>query len=1458
MDFVDLDRLFVPLKRDADAALEWGPSWGLKYGGWLDWSGVLQHWRVALLAEALSGKTKELEHRAVALRREGKLAFFLRIEDLADDRFEGSLDDDDKAAFHSWAAADAGEAWFFLDSVDEARLNGKKLATALRNVRAALSTDNLNRAHIIVSCRVSDWRGKADRESLQKELPYAPQAEPSSAITDPDEILLSPMFDRTSRSTGPKKPQTAPNPSELLVVQLAPLNHEQQARMATAASVANVPEFMQAVRLSGLETMSERPGDLIDLIGYWRDHGKFGSLAEMTEEGVKRKLREEDIYRPEAGTLSPERARQGAERLAAALILAKTFTIKAPGQDADPTLAKGALESRDVLPDWDQGSINALLRTGLFAPGTYGRIRFHHRSTQEYLAACWLRWLTQWNNCPIAEVHALLFVEPYGVPTVVPTLRAVAAWLSLWLPSVRDQVIDREPASLILHGDPKSLPLDIRERLLGVYATLDARGDLNVERIDFRAAWMFSSPSLARAVRRAWQANDRREFRMHLLEFIEEGRIKECVDLAREIALDSSENQWHRLTAARALLACDDPKGLSDLARVVRAAPDRLGARLAPQLASLLYPAYLSTDDLLDLVDRSESPEPYQSEGFNYQLSSLHALAPTRDAQRQFALGIADLVLKSPHIEDSEISSRHIELGRGLAALAKAELDRRAIGDVDDGLIRLLMATERARGVHDNGDEPSALAARVQRDKALNRQLMWADAQTDRRGRPRETPPVHIWQVGPLTGFVLWRTDISDLEWLKEDARRMPEEFERRIAFSAILSALHRADLGESRCEFLDQLAAGDSALEADLADYRKPAPVDPYAADAAARKERAAKETQEAKKSWTDFRDQLKLKPAILDAPEAVKSWKAGLHRLYDLTNWIDMKARYDGIEGAAKWQALPLAFGSAVAEHYARAMRMTWRNVRPERAKKIADNQFTQKKSNELAVSGVDLDSLTPGWEHSLSDDEVAIAVRHACFAGTIRAEWVNRLITARPNAALPEITSAVATEYRSNGTHSDVINSAIHADTPALPAIATEVFRLLRKSEPVDDVTLDRSVQVLRRGLAALPAPRARSLILKRVHLHLAAANERRAFEYLGALATIDPDEFAKIVLWKLERSASEADKDYAERVSHWLGALFAGPGEHGVATTALAKMSVVHLARVLRLAYEHIAARDWTAHRSGSGRSLSDKAESARGMLFNAIAERPGAEAYDALLELSADPVFADSSLRLRELAHARAEADGDLPTWLATEVTKFEQTHSAPVKTGAHLLTLTLGVLADIEASFTSADASSRRLLALAQDEEEVQGWLAERLNERARGRYSAAREPEVADRNEPDILVSSTSADVQVAIEVKNGNKKWTVTQLEGAVRGQLAKDYLRPANRRYGILVVSLHRQRTWRVPGEEWDLARLIEHLKAVAQATRANGSGPVQVAVVGIDASREKPSSAKRPSRMRRSAT
>jgi hypothetical protein len=101
--------------------------WGRKYGGWLDWPEVLDHARVVLLAEAQSGKTEEFKHAAAGLRETGHPAFYATIEQLADGRL--NLSPAERTLFDTWKAG-SERAWFFLDSVDEARLNRRKFDDA--------------------------------------------------------------------------------------------------------------------------------------------------------------------------------------------------------------------------------------------------------------------------------------------------------------------------------------------------------------------------------------------------------------------------------------------------------------------------------------------------------------------------------------------------------------------------------------------------------------------------------------------------------------------------------------------------------------------------------------------------------------------------------------------------------------------------------------------------------------------------------------------------------------------------------------------------------------------------------------------------------------------------------------------------------------------------------------------------------------------------------------------------------------------------------------------------------------------------------------------------------------------------------------------------------------------------------------------------------------------------------
>ena len=111
MTFVELNRCFVPLKKDQEPILDVG-VWGRKFAGWIDWPQLLDHRRVVLLAEASSGKTEEFRHQQQQLSASGRPAFFVRIEELADLGFEAALEPSSAESFANWRDG-AGEAFSF-------------------------------------------------------------------------------------------------------------------------------------------------------------------------------------------------------------------------------------------------------------------------------------------------------------------------------------------------------------------------------------------------------------------------------------------------------------------------------------------------------------------------------------------------------------------------------------------------------------------------------------------------------------------------------------------------------------------------------------------------------------------------------------------------------------------------------------------------------------------------------------------------------------------------------------------------------------------------------------------------------------------------------------------------------------------------------------------------------------------------------------------------------------------------------------------------------------------------------------------------------------------------------------------------------------------------------------------------------------------------------------------------
>lgn len=125
---------------------------------------------------------------------------------------------------------------------------------------------------------------------------------------------------------------------------------------------------------------------------------------------------------------------------------------------------EAALDLSKVLTDWSADERSTLLERPLFGFASYGRVRFHHRSVVEYLAAKRLDVLLS-RGISIKAIKRLLFVETaQGTRAIRPSMRPVAAWLALSRDSIFDEIVAIEEADGVALTE-------------GEFAVLDAYGE---------------------------------------------------------------------------------------------------------------------------------------------------------------------------------------------------------------------------------------------------------------------------------------------------------------------------------------------------------------------------------------------------------------------------------------------------------------------------------------------------------------------------------------------------------------------------------------------------------------------------------------------------------------------------------------------------------------------------------------------------------------------------------------------------------------------------------------------------------------------------------------------------------------------------------------------------------------------------------------------------------------------
>ena len=1443
MEFVDLQRQFHDVPEDAEleetehlvllSEHEFGPSFG--------WSNLLESKRVVLLAEAGSGKTKEMEEQAKRLVREGRFAFFVALDDLDRERVVHILSPDEEESFKRWRANGQETAWFFLDAVDELKLTGGKLGRALNRLSKDLN-GLLDRARVIISCRPSDWRPIADLDTVQNALPV-PQGSSHSSLQPSEEVFIQALRkDLGHTSPDPDEDEGSADREGVRIVRMLPMNRTQIKLFAEQSGVNDAAGFLNEIDRENAGTFAQRPLDLSDLITAWTDSGCLGTRKRQHEANIAAKLKD-GPDRPDSGVLPDAKAQFGAERLALALTLTRTRTIRSPEQVPDIRSAKGILDAADILTDWTEAERQALLRRALFDPATYGRVRFHHRSVQAYLAAKRLRALRE-EGMSIKALFRLLFAERYGVKVVLPSMRAIAAWLALWDDAVRKELIKREPETLISFGDPGALDLAVRSDLLRAFVGRYGQGEGRGLNFTIDDVLRLSHPELALAIQECWgdePANH--DVRGLLLQLIWQGSIRDCADLADVAARKTDWDPAHRIAAVRALLACGCNDSVRELADDMLAHPESWPAEIVYGVAPELFPEIITVEELVTLIEERSRESDQVARDFDWALRQIVQTIEPGSAQAVDLRGkLADLIWRGREEKQDlyDIRSDFEHVAPALATLCERQLPE-ASGRPSDELIRACLIASRFGGKKSGRQDPvGRLRTHFDtnsnwRNDAFGAELAFMDKvvpSIDARLRLRHA------EIDGLVGYL----GDADRPWLETALTDEGRPERRAVALHALLRGWLRrggvaSELDPLRAKFKD-----DSSFKRILAVWT----VSPQRNEKLERMEREdrdetrARDDREAQRleDWKKWRKEMLVDPADAFSAEKLKST---IHNLY---RWLRAARPNQSRYGLWDKDALVQAFGLEVVNLAETAFRGFWRTTLPI--------LWSARPANErggtpydwiYGLQGLLAEASTPGWTASLSSAEASTAAAYATIELDGFAPFISELAESHPQEIEAVIGGEVSAEFRVGGSHGHLstLQNLAYADSNlkrlVIPRLITELESwpeaCTEDSGPNWAQHLDHVLRILGSGEGEDRETIAQACARR----YESDPTGPLALNWLRGLFQFDAVRGTEALIGQF---ADGNDPGTRKRPVETLAALFGGRDPIGFEVPDPDQRARL-LARLVRLAYAFIQREDDEVHEGVYTPNARDNAETARNSLLSRLLDTPGAEARRVVLELAEEQDFVHISDRLRLLARQRAATDAEFPPFDAKDVTDLEDRYEAPPKDRDGLFAVMMDRLDDLQHDFAHDDFSDRRTVQRIDEESEMQRTLARRIKEKANDAYLVTREEEVADGKRTDIRLSTTKGDQKAVVEVKIADKGWTLTNFVQALRDQLVGKYLRHATCKAGCLLLTYHgRKKHWKHPDtrKQIKFPELVTILKDKAQALEAETQYDVRIAVFGLD--------------------
>lgn len=1390
-----------------DDEVDWHEYFGSKQGR-LTWKDLHHKHVVVVLGEAGIGKTVEFQMEAQRLTMAGHPAFFLPLNLLKTrDDWQLALGDM-LERFTIWETS-SDEGFFFLDAVDEARLQSHADFTrALSIIRSTLAP-NMARVRIAISSRVTDWTVPEVAASVATQLL---QPLNRAIVRANAELMLEAEHGTVAESSGTSD-------EELFVVTLDALSREEATRCGQHFGLQDEDAFWTAVDDGDYGFMASRPLDLRWMVELWNRRKALGTYTELIETNIIARLSEVNPnYRQAGKALSEVQLRTGAAELAAAAEFGGFAFIAV--QQSRPPEAR-VLEAHTVLRGWDPADVQLLLATAIFDEASFDRVKFHHRSIREYLAARWVdEKLTQ--GVPLGRLKPLFSGQPYGEVTLIPSRRPVLSWLAAINVRARAWVVAKFPELLIHEGDPQSWDQPS--------ADLAFRTLVAATKTSPRVGW-FKSASECLRVSRAlgpgqiasvlMDASAPPQARSLAYRLARHGKVKDCATPAFTIYQDTTRQEWER-AAALAILevvgtATHRGQVLADI---------ESGALTSNQLIAHAIPCIdwqgFTSARLAAIFKSTESEGHYGS-------------GPMAQAVKEDMLPRTDLVSATLLLTAVLESLPRPGAGKPFARFPVENQPERAwlltvLPDCFERVLTLagdtfnpprqpcMEAAERIESMRDSGfadrDEFTRLRAAIKVLPSLRWDIALAIGQSE---DIRHSIGRLVWGDTSIVSFNV--TDLPELTRRAHDSTlsRAAQEMWFQVGVEVAFRILR----GRERASALRILCGPVKGprLASTLEKYKQ------WLSGARTRRGWEAEERARKAQRNNEFAhfkaDLLSKRAGIADGSD-FGSLRRLMRFAFNTSAWSD--------SAGADPENIAQELGSELATAFGEGLRAYWRKVIPPNPSDYPNGGVpwealaAMSGTNLSADDGIDFASLSPA--------EVRAAAQLAVWSIPGPPSWLEPLYVARSaevEAALnPWVLNEAKASKPGNGVRG-ALAMALRCPSYVRHGLLAEVAPLVLSGAVPNNATLEEVIPTLyedglmssadfdaacQSALGKRKTPSGRIQDLSWLRLWTAARPGvawgwfQKHLSTLGREKNPQVSDFAAAMsgLTWIQQPWDSATVGLLLEVSEVLR-------QHGSSTVPKSDIDSDFLGPPAKRMSDGIA-RGFVGVRGVSGR--------------------------DALHQLIAAETDAERQWNLRGLLAEHAEleaASGAL--WDIERLRNIHSAFDSEPRNEAQLYAQVLARLEEVRTSIEEGPFSERALFAPGMLEKHLQLWLAAKYQETQNLHFSVHREEEVDDDKRTDIQLACAVAKVCVEIKPLDKTRSYSASSLvEDTLKRQLVGQYLKGRNSSRGILVLMQLDDKRWDLPGARGrDFDELVRYLQNAANEIKLNTASVAELHVFGI---------------------